>query len=125
MTRKEQRMVNGSSYEGPERRHDNGFCDKTCSNHEDVKEGLKEIHEFKDVTIGKMSKCITALGILFIIFTSSMVVASGAFLKGSEAAASNEALEEKVNNYILHSEAEHRAFAKGRVELEVLNTKFE
>ena len=125
MIGKEQRMVDSSSYEGPERRRDNGFCDKTCSNHEDIKEGLKEMNDFKDVTIGKMSKCITALGILFIVFTSSLFVSSSAFLKGSEAVASNEALEEKVDSYIMSSKAEHKAFADGMVKMEVLNNKFD
>lgn len=98
-------------------------CDKKCDSHADVREGLKEMDNFKEETIGKMSKCITALGILFIIFTSSMVVASGSFLKSTQTAEASVSLEKKVDSHIEYSEKQHAEFTRAITKVEVLDTK--
>jgi len=102
-----------------------GYCDKKCNNHEDVREGLKEMHEFKDEQIGKMSKCITALGILFIVFTSSMVIASSSFLKSTKVTEVQAGLIEKVDTHIEQYKKEQNRFAEVVTKVEVLDTKLD
>jgi len=121
----EKRIVEDPAYKGIERRHTGIYCDKLCSNHKDVKIGLKEMHEFKDEQISKMSKCITALGILFIVFTSSMVIASSSFLKSTKVTEAQASIVEKVDTHIEQYREEQSRFAEVVTKVEVLDTKLD
>lgn len=121
---KEQRMVKDPSYTGPERRHTHDmYCNKTCDNHDYVKETVNDIKEFKDGAIEKISKCMTAMAILLTVFVMSMTISGSSFVKSITTAEAHTALVKVTDEYMKKSAEEHEIFRKAITDLAIVATE--